>query len=120
MMVLILIVENVGIEIKFDISVNVKSALSLTRAEGVWIAIVNFLLVALTLITGITFTKYHYLILYASDPSKKKFEIANKQNGSFETLKDELDKCDLVCANCHRIRTVKRAIMRGERKHQHV
>lgn len=28
------------------------------------------------------------------------------RNGvSFDTLKKEIDKCDLVCANCHRNRT---------------
>lgn len=28
--------------------------------------------------------------------------------GGFEALKDEIAKCDVVCANCHRIRTFNR------------
>ena len=36
----------------------------------------------------------------------KKFAISEKSgNVSHKTLKDEIAKCDLVCANCHRIRT---------------
>jgi hypothetical protein len=39
----------------------------------------------------------------------KKFNIA-KMVGvvSLKTLMNELDKCEIVCANCHRIRTVTR------------
>lgn len=36
------------------------------------------------------------------DPSKKDFTIGQKKNTSFHAFKDELDKCILVCANCHR------------------
>ena len=42
------------------------------------------------------------------DETQKKFNIAAMigQGGfSLETLKAEIAKCDLVCANCHRIRT---------------
>jgi predicted HNH restriction endonuclease len=36
------------------------------------------------------------------DPSQKDFPLSNS-NKTFENLKVELDKCDLMCANCHRI-----------------
>lgn len=37
----------------------------------------------------------------------KKFDISKlaSRNVSFETIKSEIEKCDLVCSNCHRIRT---------------
>ncbi len=31
-------------------------------------------------------------------------------SGSFKQIKEEVAKCELVCANCHRIRTFKRRI----------
>ena len=36
------------------------------------------------------------------DPSDKKYSLSGKYNLSFEKLKDELDKCMLLCSNCHR------------------
>jgi hypothetical protein len=38
----------------------------------------------------------------------KVFEIASCLCCRIEKLKAEADKCDLVCANCHRVRTQKR------------
>ena len=43
------------------------------------------------------------------DPSKKFKAIAEMRSYSWERVKEEAAKCELVCANCHRIRTVKRA-----------
>ena len=40
--------------------------------------------------------EFHHL-----DPSKKDFGIAQKMSWSFEKIKKELDKCSLVCRNCH-------------------
>lgn len=41
------------------------------------------------------------------DPFEKLFNISRMKNGSLEALKEELKKCDVVCANCHRRRTAK-------------
>lgn len=35
------------------------------------------------------------------DPEKKEFEIGWMMNKSWKSLKKELDKCDLLCSNCH-------------------
>ena len=40
--------------------------------------------------------QFHHL-----DPSKKEFSISHSKSRSFNVLKSELDKCILVCANCH-------------------
>lgn len=40
--------------------------------------------------------EFHHL-----DPSKKDFQISGTSK-SFDILKSEVDKCILVCANCHR------------------
>ena len=41
------------------------------------------------------------------DPATKEFEIGDMAacTSSWERLMAEIDKCDLVCSNCHRIRT---------------
>lgn len=36
------------------------------------------------------------------DPSQKDFTLAGAHLTAFERVKDELDKCYLLCANCHR------------------
>ena len=38
----------------------------------------------------------------------KEFGLNKGWNMSFEKIKKEAEKCDVVCANCHRIRTFKR------------
>lgn len=40
------------------------------------------------------------LSFHHDDPSSKDFEIS-RYSGSFEDLKQELDKCLLLCSNCH-------------------
>lgn len=39
---------------------------------------------------------FHHL-----DPSSKRFNIASSHNRSWESLRLELDKCILICSNCH-------------------
>lgn len=36
------------------------------------------------------------------DPKEKEFSFGLFRGYKFESLKEELDKCDIVCANCHR------------------
>lgn len=42
------------------------------------------------------------LDFHHNDPSKKEFNISRKKRFKFDDIKLELDKCDLICSNCHR------------------
>ena len=42
--------------------------------------------------------EFHHL-----DPNSKVFAIGNVANRKWELIKQELDKCELLCSNCHRI-----------------
>jgi len=53
-------------------------------------------------------TLYHYSQLdFDHVDGKKKHNLARYANSSvsLETIKDEIKKCEIVCANCHRYRT---------------
>ncbi len=39
------------------------------------------------------------------DPENKVANVSQLHSCSWETLKKEVEKCDIVCANCHRLRT---------------
>jgi hypothetical protein len=39
------------------------------------------------------------------DPSGKRFTIAQNLTRRLSDVLEEIAKCDIVCANCHRIRT---------------
>lgn len=42
---------------------------------------------------------YHF---HHRNPLEKEFDVSNRgRNKSFDKLKTEIDKCDLLCANCH-------------------
>jgi hypothetical protein len=53
-------------------------------------------------------TKYPYYVMDFDhrDTSQKKFNISEMAViGSWKLLKEEIEKCDVVCSNCHRERT---------------
>ena len=39
------------------------------------------------------------------DPSTKMYNVSGMAGNSVEGIQEEIDKCDLVCSNCHRKRT---------------
>ncbi len=41
--------------------------------------------------------EYHHL-----DPSKKEFQLSKARSRSIDKIKQEIKKCVLLCANCHR------------------
>lgn len=43
------------------------------------------------------------------ESKKKSIADLSHQGYSLKSLKDEMRKCEIVCANCHRIRTAERA-----------
>ena len=44
------------------------------------------------------------LQFHHTDPSKKDFTIGNVANKNWDTIKKEIERCVLLCANCHMIR----------------
>jgi len=51
----------------------------------------------------------HYVMDFDhNDDNDKVGDIAHMLSFSLETIKKEISKCDVVCANCHRIRTFKK------------
>lgn len=41
------------------------------------------------------------------DPLQKRFELSKQKTCSEKRLLEEIAKCDVVCANCHRERTIR-------------
>lgn len=55
-----------------------------------------------------------YMMDYDHARGKKIINLAKMyKTHSLEDIKKEIEKCDLVCANCHRHRTWKRSIKAG-------
>ncbi|ASZ74720.1 HNH endonuclease [Mycobacterium phage Phabba] len=55
----------------------------------------------------------YYVMQFDHVRGVKLFNIANASGGrrSMKSLQDEIDKCDVVCANCHAARTWRRLVM---------
>jgi hypothetical protein len=52
---------------------------------------------------------YPYYVMDFDHISEKKWEINKLINtGNAKRLKEEINKCEIVCSNCHRIRTYNR------------
>lgn len=49
------------------------------------------------------------------DPATKVYGVSQMLTCSMAAIEDEMSKCDLVCANCHRIRTFDRGHHRIKR-----
>ena len=56
--------------------------------------------------------KYPHFVLQFDHLRDKKMNIAKMASGgySMKAIKDEIRKCEVVCANCHSIRTYNRRI----------
>lgn len=52
--------------------------------------------------------KYPFYVMEFDHRSDKDFTIGRKFYLSLQTVQAEIDKCDIVCANCHRERTHQR------------
>lgn len=58
----------------------------------------------------------HYVMDFDHVRGEKKYDPASLVNrGSWSVMKKELAKCELVCSNCHRIRTFTR--VDGSKQH---
>lgn len=53
--------------------------------------------------TSCGYSKYvGALEFHHRDPSEKDFIVSTARSLSWEKVRVELDKCDLLCSNCHR------------------
>ena len=50
------------------------------------------------------------------DPLQKRFRIQERWSSRFESVKNELDKCQLLCSNCHRKITKTDGSQRGRKR----
>ena len=51
---------------------------------------------------------FPYYVMHFDHLGNKSFNIARNYNKSLGELKNEINKCEIVCANCHAIRTYNR------------
>lgn len=58
---------------------------------------------------------YHYCVMdFDHVRGEKEFNVASHGLRSISKLLEEIDKCDVVCSNCHRLRTFNRRVNKGE------
>lgn len=63
---------------------------------------------------GVQYPSYVMDLDHVPERGKKKFNMSRQRGGfSVDELREELVKCDPVCANCHRERTHQRRIKRA-------
>jgi hypothetical protein len=55
---------------------------------------------------GLSYPNTHYAVyeFHHLNPEQKEFNWTKMRLRNWDSVKKELDKCDLLCANCHRIR----------------
>ena len=52
--------------------------------------------------------QFHYSVMQFDHIAPKSFDMAQAQSRSVDAVYAEIYKCEIVCANCHAIRTFKR------------
>lgn len=63
---------------------------------------------------GFLGSKYPNVLDFDHIRGLKKFNVSEfkRHTNSLRRVQEEIEKCEIVCANCHRIRTVKRKMSR--------
>lgn len=46
--------------------------------------------------------RFYLLDFHHRNPEEKDYTISDNSRASLETIKKEIDKCDVLCSNCHR------------------
>ncbi len=62
---------------------------------------------------GIKYISYAMDFDHVRGNKKFNLSVAAQRKFKMQVIKDEIEKCDVVCANCHRIRTYKRILASG-------
>lgn len=64
--------------------------------------------------------KYPYYVMEFDHKRDKVFMLSNGHKFSWDNIKKEIKKCDVICANCHRIRTHKRRVLLAQQKERKI
>ena len=67
------------------------------------VGLIGGVLIILIHFTDLSFWSYVILAMMYSNKKEKDINISGSYCRSFESLIKEVDKCMLLCANCHRI-----------------